>query len=212
MSKVYTAIIGDIVKSRNLNKREQIQELLRTTLKEINETFKDSILSKFSIILGDEFQGLLKSPENSYLIIKEIDKAMYPVKIRFGVGIGSISTMIYENVGEMDGECFVRAREAIKSAEEIGQNIFYISGNEEKDLCLNTIFLFLDSIKSSWKEKHFKRVFLYEKLESYEKVAEKEKVSKQMISKMFKNIKYDKLKKAEKVINSLLGSICKIYE
>lgn len=204
---LYTVIIGDIIKSRELNERGEVQEKLKKTLKVINESFKDFIMVNFSIVLGDEFQGLLKNPEKSYEIIKKIQKEMYPVKFRFGIGIGGISTPIYEQIGEMDGECFVRAREAIERAKRSNQSIIYLTPCESLNSCLNTILMLIDTLKSFWKDKHYRRVFLYEELKSYERVAKIEKISKQMIYKTFKKIKYEKIKAAEEKLNELLSSL-----
>jgi len=67
--------------------------------------------------------------------------------------------------------------------------------------------MLIDTLKSFWKDKHYRRVFLYEELKSYERVAKIEKISKQMIYKTFKKIKYEKIKAAEEKLNELLSSL-----
>jgi len=201
----YTVITGDIIKSRELKNRPRVQEKLKSVLNRINEKYREYILVNFSITAGDEFQGLVSEVGKSYAIIKDIEKGIYPLKARFGVGVGRIATPLSNNVGEMDGECFIRSREALENAKELNQSIIYNIGIHEKDISLNTILMLIDAIKKSWKDVHFKRVWLYEELKTYKKVAKKENISKQMVSKMFKNIKYDKVKRAEENLNFLLN-------
>ncbi|NLC06063.1 MAG: hypothetical protein GX778_06055 [Erysipelothrix sp.] len=54
------AIIGDLIDSKQLDNRQQIQEQLQSALDSINIQFKDDIVSQLTLTLGDEFQGLLK--------------------------------------------------------------------------------------------------------------------------------------------------------
>ena len=54
------AIIGDIVNSKQLKKRGEVQASLKQSLENINELFSEHIVSKMTLTLGDEFQGLLK--------------------------------------------------------------------------------------------------------------------------------------------------------
>lgn len=205
--RIYTVIIGDIIESRKIKNREKVQKKLKSVLNSANTIFKEHIEVNFSITLGDEFQGLLKDISESYRIIKYFEKNLYPLKARFGVGVGMLSTPISENIGEMDGECFIKAREAINEAKKNDRFVIYKLGIDEKDMIINTILMLIEAIKTSWKEIHLRRIWLYEKLGTYEKVAKKEKISKQMISKMFKRIHYDEVKKAEEVVMYILNSL-----
>lgn len=206
----YTVITADIIESRKITDRKNVQTKIKSMLKKINKRYKRIISVKFSLTLGDEFQGLIKDLVNSYELIKVIEKEMYPLKIRFGVGYGKVSTPFSQKIGEMDGECFVNSREALELSRKLNQNIAYKTGFEEKDLAINTILMLISAIKESWKDIHYRRVWLYEELKTYQEVARKEKVSIQMISKMFKNIKYDKIKKAEENLIKLLTQLHKV--
>ncbi len=90
----YIAIIGDIIKSKNIQNRYDTQEKLRSVLASINMEYSEDIASNFMITLGDEFQGLLKNGTNVIDVILKIEKNMYPVQFRFGIGIGEITTKI----------------------------------------------------------------------------------------------------------------------
>ncbi len=184
MKKNYVAVTGDLIKSREIPNRSEIQVKLHNILNKINLCFRKEIAVKFSVTLGDEFQGLLNSLEKSFDIINEIQRLMYPVKISFGVGYGYISTKISKRTVDMDGECFMKSREALQQAKKSGEEIVY-NTSPDADLTINTIISLISAIKSDWKDIHYRRTWLYEKLGTLKKVAKSEKVSKQMISKMF---------------------------
>lgn len=110
----YFAIIGDIINSRELSSRKQVQDKLEATLNQLNQKYKSQIVSQFSITLGDEFQGLLTVEAPVFQMIDEIRQTMAPVDIRFGVGLGDMKTDINprESLGA-DGPAYWNARAAI---------------------------------------------------------------------------------------------------
>lgn len=111
----YMAIIGDIKESKKIEKRSIMQKKLNKILGEVNELYDSDISAKFIITLGDEFQGLLNKGEHILDMIQYIQKKMYPVKIRFGIGIGEISTEIYHEAAiGADGPAYYAAREVLE--------------------------------------------------------------------------------------------------
>lgn len=112
---MYFAIIGDIVDSKKILDRKNIQEKLNNILENINIDYKCDIAAKFIITLGDEFQGLLSKPNNLFYIIDKIKFEMYPVKIRFGIGIGNIDTEINKHMAlGADGPAYHYARKMVE--------------------------------------------------------------------------------------------------
>lgn len=116
---MYCAIIGDIIDSRLIRNRSEIQKKYIEVLDEINEEYASRIASRFKTRDGDGFHGLLSDPESVLEIILKIRLALAPVQIRVGIGIGSISTEIdpYE-VQAIDGNAFIIARGAMDDARE----------------------------------------------------------------------------------------------
>ena len=115
----YAAVIGDIKASRHLENRREVQKDLQRVLEQVNRKYAEDITSKFLITLGDEFQGLLCSGKNILNMINEIKMEMYPVRIRFGVGFGPITTDIWTEMAlGADGPGYYRAREAIETLKE----------------------------------------------------------------------------------------------
>ena len=112
---MYCAIIGDIVDSKKIKNRAEIQTKLENVLLAINKKYEIDIAANFVITLGDEFQGLLKLPKNLTRIIEQIKMELYPIKLRFGAGIGEIYTEINPKIAiGADGPAYHNAREAIE--------------------------------------------------------------------------------------------------
>ncbi len=111
---MYCSLIGDIIDSRILASRGEVQKKLSDILVQLNDEYKNNIKAKLTITIGDEFQGLFSSTNSVLKIIKYIKLNMYPVKFRFGVGIGSIETdIVSEFAIGADGPAYHNAREAL---------------------------------------------------------------------------------------------------
>lgn len=169
----YLAVIGDIKDSRHLVDRKEVQIRLKKILDEINDIYEEDISSRFLITLGDEFQGLLNRGDNVIQIISVIEQKMYPVKLRFGVGIGKITTdIIAEAAIGADGPGYYEARNAIEYLKENEKRKKRAESNirvgiAESDclqtLMLNTILSLMSVIKESWSERQ--REIIYDILE-----------------------------------------------
>lgn len=117
---MYFALIGDIINSKNisidnaLQVRNEVQMKLNTILEEINKKYSDGIAANFLITLGDEFQGLLNSPNYIFEIIETIKLNIFPTRLRFGIGIGDIYTQINRDMAlGADGPAYHNARKNI---------------------------------------------------------------------------------------------------
>jgi len=112
----YFVVVGDIRNSRDISDRKEIQKKFKNVLTCVNRDFEKQIASKFTISLGDEFQGVLQGSagRSVFEIISAVKAEMYPIRFRFGVGAGTISTELSpESPIEADGPAFHLAREAI---------------------------------------------------------------------------------------------------
>lgn len=159
----YIAIIGDIKKSKEIDNRRSIQEKLNNILHHINEIYCVDISAKFIITLGDEFQGLLYRSDHLFDIVNYIQREMYPVMLRFGIGIGEISTDIfYEAAIGADGPAYYAAREAMeelrvqekkikKQAADIQISAYNINCFEIAEM--NTILALMKIIENGWSDK-----------------------------------------------------------
>ena len=159
---IYVAIIGDIIDSKKINNRNEVQQKLKRVLLEINQSYDEIIAANFMISLGDEFQGLICKQEKVFDIINDIEMNMFPVKIRFGIGVGKIDTDIFKNnTLEIAGPAYYNARKSIsilnerkKSYEKIATNIIIDSGDKlrTQDELINSILSLIYISKSKWKQ------------------------------------------------------------
>ena len=153
----YFAMIGDMVSSRQIKDRAEVQSKLSAVLEDINKHYRFDLASKFGVTLGDEFQGVLHFAANICEIIDTISTNLYPIRFRFGVGIGKITTEINpESSLGADGPGYWYAREAIDYIHENndhGRGRVRVRGNNEDDLNLiNTSLAVNDLVFGNWRK------------------------------------------------------------
>jgi hypothetical protein len=161
--KAYIAIIGDMKQSKMIIDRNTVQVRLKEVLRDMNENYANDIASKFTITLGDEFQGLLNCGANVMQIISTIERKMYPIRIRFGIGIGEITTEIDHEIAiGADGPAYYKARAAIAYLKEIEKRKQTGTPNirlevdrevEATSAMINTILTLMTVIKESWSDR-----------------------------------------------------------
>lgn len=121
---LYVAIVGDIINSKKIPNRQEAQKELQRVLKEINSKYKEAIASKFTIVRGDDFQGLIKE-DFVHLVPEIIDRIsfQFTYPVRFGIALGTIESDLNPNqcIG-MFGEAFTLAEMAIEAAKQKKKN------------------------------------------------------------------------------------------
>lgn len=218
---LYLAMIGDIVNSKKLSTqyRREVQISLEKILDEINELYREHIVSQFLITLGDEFQGLLHPDAPIYQIIGKIMEDVNAnlknnniVEIRFGIGLGTLVTELKSVAIGMDGPAFHLARQAL----EIGHNkkghtiIFRaapgtISEAEEK--AISTILELLAITRKFWMTKlgNFSRMLPLLRQNSIQKeIAESFGCSQPLVSKQMAAAYWSEIKELEDTVQHLL--------
>ena len=214
----YIAVIGDIKDSKKINNRSEIQKKLRQVLDEINKKYDTDISSKFIITLGDEFQGLLCNGANTLQIISEIERKMYPIKIRYGVGVGAITTEVNKEMSlGADGPGYYKARDAIeylKEDEKKNQTNaadirFEVdSENQSTTIMINSILSLLTAIKDLWSERQQEIVWdMLEHQDSQVDVANRLKIKQPAVQKSLAKAKYYAYKDALDTIGKALEEI-----
>ncbi|HBO33863.1 MAG TPA: DNA-binding protein [Anaerolineaceae bacterium] len=109
------AVIGDIIKSKSISDRQKTQQDLRAMLGLVNQRHEALLASRFTITLGDEFQGVFKESTELLHVLDEITFSLKPINFRFGIGIGRLTTELdpATSIGA-DGPAYWKAREAIE--------------------------------------------------------------------------------------------------
>ena len=231
----YCMIIGDIIDSKKIpdDDRYKIQENLKRALEKINFDYDTSVCSQFCITLGDELQGGLINTRHLFKIINRIKKSILPYKIRFGIGIGELSTAINFNLSlETDGPAYHEARKGIDELKkektyEYGYRIY--SANNS-DCILNSLLKVIDNISSSWTKSQKKYMDIVmdsdsdlKKIANYLNIATStlsrtlSRANYKLIKEVFENIEtylfeeYDLSKKQMPCI-ALYNGACKYYD
>ena len=204
-SQDYTVVIGDISGSKRLNgmDRYQTQLFVKSAIVQINEEFQSILEAPATITKGDEFQALLSLPCEAYQMVRVLQKMVFPICIRYGLGIGNIYRMGGTLPIEMDGPAFHRANRALTLAKKNKNDLWIHSLNKNFDQLVNTIFSLISAIKSRWNERHFKLYWDYQELGTYKQVAVKESVTPQAIFDVLKNSRAIDVISAEKNLEKI---------
>lgn len=149
-----TAVIGDVVASRSLGvaQRRELQQSLERLMADLNARAQSAVLSRFIVTLGDEFQGLLARPSTLPELLWVIEEVLPKVRIRVGVGHGTLSTRLKPDAAVgMDGPVFHAAREAVSFARAENQlgGVFRGFGARQ-DRVLNGYARILWAVRSQW--------------------------------------------------------------
>jgi DNA-directed RNA polymerase specialized sigma subunit len=150
-------------------------------------------------------------------IICEIEMAMTPVELRFGIGIGDISTDInFDNSSEIDGSAYHRARKMIKEIEskkfqytERHSNIMICSeDNIEIDELLNSILFVCTALKSMWTDRQKEIIYAYlSNDENQYKAAHILNIGQPSVNKALSSARFYSYKSAIDTVNSFLSKL-----
>ena len=153
---MYLALIADVIDSKMVQERFNLQKQLEKALRKMNELFGDYLASCFTLTLGDEFQTLLKVDAPVFQIIDTLRSELSPTQLRFGIGLGEIATAIdpLQSIGA-DGPAYWNARAAINLVHQKNDygntQIYFSSGNDSKDLLVNALIASGEAIRSGWR-------------------------------------------------------------
>ena len=153
---MYLALIADVIDSKTVQERLDLQKQVEKTLQKMNELFGDYLASRFTLTLGDEFQALLKVDAPVFQIIDTLRSELIPTQLRFGIGLGEIVTAIdpLQSIGA-DGPAYWNARAAINLVHQKNDygntQIYFSSGNDSKDLLVNALIASGEAIRSGWR-------------------------------------------------------------
>ena len=154
---MYLALIADVIDSKMVQERFDLQKQLEITLQKINGLFADYLASCFTLTLGDEFQALLKVDAPVFQIIDTLRSELTPTQLRFGIGLGEIVTAIdpLQSVGA-DGPAYWNARAAINFVHQKNDygntQIYFLSGKENQDFFVNALIASGEAIRSGWRD------------------------------------------------------------
>ncbi|MGH0053624.1 MAG: SatD family protein [Sphaerochaetaceae bacterium] len=117
-NQYYTAVLIDVVGSRNAKNRLALQGHLKKVITLCNKLFIDEIDKEVVFSAGDEMQGLFLSAAGAYRYVQMFLKLMYPINIRSGIGTGVLDYHADWDSTELDGPAYHTARDAIDEVHE----------------------------------------------------------------------------------------------
>ena len=153
---MYLALIADVIDSKMVQERFDLQKQLEKTLQTMNELFGEFLASNFTLTLGDEFQALLKVDAPVFQMIDTLRSELTPTQLRFGTGLGEILTDIdpLQSIGA-DGPAYWNARAAINLVHQKNDygntQIYFSSGKEKQDFFVNALIASGEAIRSGWR-------------------------------------------------------------
>ena len=153
---MYLALIADVIDSKMVQERFDLQKQLEKTLQTMNELFGEFLASSFTLTLGDEFQALLKVDAPVFQMIDTLRSLLTPTQLRFGIGLGEIVTDIdpLQSIGA-DGPAYWNARAAINLVHQKNDygntQIYFSSGKENQDFFVNALIASGEAIRSGWR-------------------------------------------------------------
>lgn len=149
----YLCVIGDVVQSRAVPERSRLQGQLQASLGRINRARRNVLLSPCTITLGDEFQAVYRDAGTLFNDFAVLMRDVYPVRVRFSVGIGELSTRVNRQraIG-MDGPAFHAARAGLIELKH-SRSIFRITeAHAEVPPWVNLALDLISHESRSWKK------------------------------------------------------------
>jgi hypothetical protein len=200
---MYFVITADIINSRMLLKKGIRREFFLDAVTKANNLCSESLFVPFSLMRGDEIQGILADPAFLPRVVRKLRFSFLPAVLRIGIGIGGISTEVKSTSWEMDGEAFYRAREALTSCSD---NVLTVvkMGNPFTETVITALFALIDALESKWTMGQWEAVMTYEIYGTYKKAGEILKVAPQNVSKRCHAARWPAVVEGEKAIVSLL--------
>lgn len=174
MQDYYWIIMGDIIGSRKTN-GQIIAGIFEKLVTQLNEKFRNEILSPLTITLGDEFQGILQSQKTGIKIILEAEEWLLnendKIEIRFALNYGQIETEINKKIAHgMLGQGLTETRELLNLLKN-KEDRFWVGKSGKADDRINNLLILLQSLTADWKKDQRKIAASFIKYKDYKIVA-----------------------------------------
>ncbi len=173
-------------------------------VEKVNEAYHSKLAVPFSVSRGDEFQGLLSTPESVVEIIDAFDSRSYLFSFRYGLGWGRVGTAFRPRTTEMDGTCFLNAYSALERGKKEDRWVTFSGAPEDHERIINAYFASIQLIRDGWTTKQKSAVTERRGRLTQAVTAEMMGIDKSTLSKMLKAAKYKQLLDAEEAMALLL--------
>jgi hypothetical protein len=199
------ALIGDLRGSRHLQDRAAVQERLRRELSGLQERFAEVIASTFAITTGDEFQVLLHDPAAGLKVVVACDEALAGLRLRYGLGWGTLATRLQPEAVGMDGPCFHAARRAIEWTKKHDAWVAIRGLDPSAESTLDGLLQLLGAVRAGWTAKQARAVALRRRALTQRELALQLELDPSTVSKRLKSALYEEVTNAERSVAALLS-------
>ena len=201
----YIALIAGLSDSGSEEAWIAAQPDLEAACKRINQRrVALGLVSPFSITSDTEVQAVFRSAKGLWAAIFELELAMAPLRLRYGMGIGEITTRINDREATgMEGEAFENAQASFDSLKEkeVGkEKHFRIKGLGEEEMLAQHALDLVSYQRNSWRNNRVATFLGMLKGESAQITAEKLSTSEQAV---YRNIRDGDLKTVQGLLAEL---------
>ncbi|QTL99690.1 hypothetical protein GM661_17890 [Iocasia frigidifontis] len=190
-------IIGDLVDSRKLENRREVQEKLNFVLDEVNSKYREVIRVPFKVTLGDEFVGVLESYEQMLDLLQYMDVKFNGIELRYGLGAG-----LFDNY---KGQGYKNALEAINTAKKNKFKVHLLMDNNRDTalLIINLLLHLYFSILAKYNGRQKYIIYQLARGKTQEEIAAVLDTSQSSISQSLKKINWALLLKTNEIFYNL---------
>jgi hypothetical protein len=170
-------LMADIVSSKE-REPETLMAEFGTAVRSANRELVDGILSPFTITLGDEFQGVVKTlldATKTILWLEELrHKGMLNSELRYVVNYGDIATPINSVIAYgMNGDGFTEARKLLNDKRRGKSRYCFHLGNEQLSIQMQRLFDVLSALTRAWEPTDASLIFDMINIMNNEEVGDK---------------------------------------
>ena len=213
VSKKYSVLTCDIIRSRNFDYPE-LADVVNGCIKHLKRRFRDIFYAYPELVFGDSIQMVLAEPGLSLTVFDELEECLWlagrerfacPVKIRCGIGIGSIISSS-KKIGEMSGDAFLNARNALNSIKKTSRYSFVAISveDQQKSEWFSAIVGVASALKSHWTFAQRRAILKYREFQSLKKAGDQLNKPRQEISELLKRANFSELYRLEKAMENIL--------
>ena len=148
-------VIADIVASRAVINRRELQESLVCVLDDLNRQRGDALVSPYTVTLGDEFQAIYRHASGLFADLWRISAALHPVCLRYSIALGELATPVNKKQAlGMDGPAFHIARDGIEQARKL-EAMFRVGGAMSELELINDSLMLISHLARGWNSNRF---------------------------------------------------------
>lgn len=212
-NETYLAVLADVVGSRAVDDRAALQERMAHALARWSAgTAPCPAAAGPEITAGDEVQLLLRpagapgnTAEQAIRFLAGLAEVLHPERLVAGIGAGPLATALRPRVGENDGPCFHRAREALALAKRDGRFAVVRGVEPAAGDAINALWRLAGDLRAGWTDRQ-REVIARLRHATYRKdVAHELGVSPSVVTEVLGAARFDAVAEAEKAAAALLG-------